>query len=258
MAALVLLPISGLPRIQPGDDLGQLLAEAIGEARVGAKAGDVLVVCQKVVSKAEGRVVDLASVAPSSFAERFASENDKDARVVELVLRESKRIVRMEGGHLIVETGPGWVCANAGIDESNAARNGQVTLLPLDADASAERLRRDLQSHLGVDFGILITDTFGRPWREGQVEFAIGVAGIEPLVDLRGTSDLNGHELRVTIIGVADELACAAGLLMGKADGVAAVLVRGWSPPTPVVAPDPDRPRGGRALIRRRETDLFR
>lgn len=256
--ALHILPIPGLPRIQPGDDLARLLASAIAESRVGAKDGDLLVVCQKVVSKAEGRVVDLAGVEPSPFARSYAAQHDKDARVVELVLRESTRVVRMDAGHLIVETGPGWVCANAGIDESNAVRDGQVTLLPIDPDASAERLRTALRGHLGVDFGILITDTFGRPWREGQVEFAIGVAGLEPLLDLRGTRDLNGHELRVTVIGIADELACAAGLVMGKSDGVAAVLIRGYQPPEAPAALDADRPRGGRALIRKRENDLFR
>jgi coenzyme F420-0:L-glutamate ligase/coenzyme F420-1:gamma-L-glutamate ligase len=255
--AVLVLPIPGLPRIAPGDDLARLLASAIADSRVGAKAGDILVVCQKVVSKAEGRIVDLASVEPSPFARQWAERHEKDARVVELVLRESTRVVRMDAGHLIVETGPGWVCANAGIDESNAVREGQVTLLPVDPDASAERLRAELRGHLGVDFGVLVTDTFGRPWREGQVEFAIGVAGLEPLLDLRGTRDLNGHELRVTIIGVADELACAAGLVMGKADGVAAVLIRGYQPP-PAPALDADRPRGGRALVRRRENDLFR
>jgi coenzyme F420-0:L-glutamate ligase / coenzyme F420-1:gamma-L-glutamate ligase len=255
--ALVLLPVGGLPLIQPGDDLGHLLSHAVAESHVGAKPGDLLVVCQKVVSKAEGRVVDLDEVVPSPFAARWAAENDKDARVVELVLRESNRVVRMQNGHLIVETGPGWVCANAGIDESNAVRDGQVTLLPLDPDASAERLQRALREHLGVDFGIVITDTFGRPWREGQVDFAIGVAGLAPLLDLRGSRDLNGHELRVTVIGVADQLACAAGLLMGKADGIAAVLVRGWTPPESAGI-DADRARGGRALIRPRENDLFR
>jgi len=256
--AILLLPIPGLPRIAPGDDLARLLASAIADSRMGAKPDDVLVVCQKVVSKAEGRVVDLATVEPSEFARAWARTHDKDARVVELVLRESSRIVRMDAGHLIVETGPGWVCANAGIDESNAVQDGQVTLLPRDPDASAEGLRTELRSHLGVDLGIVITDTFGRPWREGQVEFALGVAGIEPLLDLRGTRDLNGHELRVTVIGVADELACAAGLVMGKAEGVAAVIVRGYRPPTAPAALDADRPRGGRALIRRRENDLFR
>ncbi|MEY4948022.1 MAG: hypothetical protein RL698_233 [Pseudomonadota bacterium] len=256
--AILVLPIPGLPRIRPGDDLASLLASAIAESRVGTKTGDVLLVCQKVVSKAEGRVVDLAGVEPSPFARAYAERHSKDARVVELVLRESNRIVRMDGGHLIVETGPGWVCANAGIDESNAVSDGQVTLLPVDADASAERLRAALRSHLGVDLGVVVTDTFGRPWREGQVEVALGVAGIEPLLDLRGTRDLNGHELRVTVIGVADELAGAAGLVMGKSDGVAAVIVRGWQAPAPPANADPARPRGGRALIRRRETDLFR
>lgn len=254
----MILPVPGVPLVQPGDDLARLLSGAIAASRLGVKPGDVLVVCQKVVSKAEGRVVELSTVEPSAFARAYAERHDKDARVVELVLRESTRIVRMDAGHLIVETGPGWVCANAGIDESNAVRDGEVTLLPVDPDASAERLRADLRGHLGVDLGILVTDTFGRPWREGQVEFAIGVAGIEPLLDLRGSRDLNGHELRVTVIGVADELAAAAGLVMGKADGIAAVLVRGWTSPPPTASDDPDRPRGGRALVRRRETDLFR
>ncbi|MFM7141188.1 MAG: coenzyme F420-0:L-glutamate ligase [Alphaproteobacteria bacterium] len=256
--AVLVMPVPGLPRIQPGDDLPRLLATAIAESRVGSKPGDVLLVCQKVVSKAEGRVVDLADVEPSPFARSWAARHDKDARLVELVLRESTRIVRMDAGHLIVETGPGWVCANAGIDESNGIRDGQVTLLPLDADASADRIRAGLREHLGVDFGVVVTDTFGRPWREGQVEVALGVAGFEPLLDLRGTRELNGHELRVTVIGVADELAAAAGLVMGKAEGIAAVLVRGWQAPPPPVDAPADRPRGGRALVRRRETDLFR
>lgn len=256
--AVLVLPVPGVPRVQPGDDLPRLLATAIAESRVGSKPGDVLLVCQKVVSKAEGRVVELADVEPSPFARAWAARHDKDPRVVELVLRESTRIVRMDAGHLIVETGPGWVCANAGIDESNAVRDGQVTLLPLDADASAENIRSGLRDHTGIDFGVIVTDTFGRPWREGQVEVALGVAGIEPMLDLRGTRDLNGHELRVTVIGVADELAAAAGLVMGKSEGIAAVLVRGWQAPSPPADAPADRPRGGRALIRRRETDLFR
>ena len=255
--AIHVIPIPGLPRIVPGDDLGRLLAAAISDSRVGVKPGDILVVCQKVVSKAEGRVVDLATVEPSPFALSWAAANDKDPRVIELVLRESTRVVRMEGGRLIVETGPGWICANAGIDESNSVAEDQVTLLPLDPDASAARLRLELRGHLGVDLGVIVTDTFGRPWREGQVEFALGVAGLDALLDLRGTRDLNGHELRVTVIGVADELACAAGLLMGKAEGVAAVLIRGYLP-APGGTLDGDRPRGGRALIRPRENDLFR
>jgi len=254
--AIVLLPLPGVPAVRPGDDLAGLLGAAIEASRIGMKPGDVLVVCQKVVSKAEGRVVALADVEPSALARQWAREHDKDARLVELVLRESKRIVRMDGGNLIVETGPGWVCANAGIDQSNAVADGVVTLLPLDADASAEGLRTALRARFGVDLAVIVTDTFGRPWREGQVEFALGVAGMAPVEDLRGTRDLAGHELGVTVIGVADEIACAAGLAMRKAAGVPAVLVRGC-----VVPPEetgPDAKRGGRSVVRRRENDLFR
>ena len=257
--AIMILPVSGLPGIKPGDDLARLLASAISESRIGVKPGDILVVCQKVVSKAEGRVVELRTVKPSALAEAWASAHDKDPRVIEVVLRESKRIVRMDAGHLIVETGPGWICANAGVDESNAVEAGQVTLLPLDPDASAERLRKALRGHVGVDLAIVVTDTFGRPWREGQVEFALGVAGMEPLLDLRGSRDLNGHELRVTMIGVADEIACAAGLAMEKDQGIAAVLIRGYQyRPATGAAQQSGSPVGGRALIRSRESDMFR
>lgn len=251
----MILPIPGLPQVRPGDDLAELLASAISTSRVGVKPGDVLVVCQKVISKAEGRVVALADVEPSDLAKRWAATHDKDPRLIELVFRESTRIVRMDGGNLIVETGPGWVCANAGIDQSNAIAEGVVTLLPLDPDASARRLRERLRDHLGVTLAVVITDTFGRPWREGQVEFALGVAGMGPVDDLRGTRDMMGHELGVTVIGVADEIACAAGLAMRKASGVAAVLIRGCD--VPAEAAD-EEARGGRSLIRPREHDLFR
>ncbi len=254
--AIVILPLTGMPPVRPGDDLAALIGAAIEEARVGLKPGDALVVCQKVVSKAEGRVVALADVEPSPFARRWAETHGKDPRLVELVLRESTRIVRMDGGNLIVETGPGWVCANAGIDQSNAVADDTVTLLPLDPDTSAERLRAALRARFQVDLAVLITDTFGRPWREGQVEFALGVAGMAPLEDLRGTRDLVGHELGATVIGIADEIACAAGLVMRKAAGVPAVLVRGCA--LPAEESGPDAKRGGKSVIRRRENDLFR
>jgi coenzyme F420-0:L-glutamate ligase / coenzyme F420-1:gamma-L-glutamate ligase len=256
--AILILPIAGLPAVRPGDDLADLLASAIEAAKVGVKPGDALVVCQKVVSKAEGRVVALDGIEPSALARSWAERHDKDARLIELVLRESTRIVRMDGGNLIVETGPGWVCANAGIDESNAVADGTATLLPLDPDASAEALRGALRGHLGVDLAVVVTDTFGRPWREGQVEVALGVAGMAPVLDLRGSRDLNGHELRVTVLGIADELACAAGLVMGKADGIAAALIRGYTAPPAPSPEDAAAARGGRGLIRRRENDLFR
>jgi coenzyme F420-0:L-glutamate ligase/coenzyme F420-1:gamma-L-glutamate ligase len=250
MPTVAIIPIHGLPRVQPGDDLAALLLAAIENARVGLKAGDVVAVCQKVVSKAEGRVVELAHVQPSPFAAQIASELGKDACLVEVILRETTRIVRMADGHLICETGPGWVCANAGIDESNGLAPGTVTLLPQDADASAEALRATLAAASGVALGVIVTDTFGRPWREGQVDVALGVAGVGALLDLRGGTDLNGRDLHHTILGVGDALAAAAGLLMNKSEGVAAVVVRGF---------DWRTTHGrGRDLVRPRALDLFR
>jgi coenzyme F420-0:L-glutamate ligase/coenzyme F420-1:gamma-L-glutamate ligase len=248
--AVHLLPLRRLPPIHPGDDLGALLAEGLLREGFGVKDGDVLVVCQKAVSKAEGRLVDLRSVEPGPRAKRVAEELGKDPRVVEVILRESRRIVRMEAGHLIVETRHGFVCANAGVDESNSPGPAVVVLLPLDPDGSAARLRSDLGRRLGVEIAVVITDTFGRPWREGLVEFAIGVAGLRPLLDLRGRKDLAGRELQHTVIAVADELAAAAGLLMEKDSGTPAVLVRGFRFP---------RGEGSvRELLRDPRKDLFR
>lgn len=248
--AVHLLPLRRLPPIHPGDDLGALLAEGLLREGFGVKDGDVLVVCQKAVSKAEGRLVDLRSVEPGPRAKRVAEELGKDPRVVEVILRESRRIVRMEAGHLIVETRHGFVCANAGVDESNSPGPAVVVLLPLDPDGSAARLRSDLGRRLGVEIAVVITDTFGRPWREGLVEFAIGVAGLRPLLDLRGRKDLAGRELQHTVIAVADELAAAAGLLMEKDSGTPAVLVRGFRFP---------RGEGSvRELLRDSRKDLFR
>jgi len=250
MPTLTLNPVVGLPRVRPGDDLSVLLIEAIASGSCGLETGDVVAVCQKVVSKAEGRVADLADVQASPFARQVAADTGKDPRLVELILRETKRIVRMADGHLICETGPGWICANAGIDESNALADGSVTLLPLDADASAERLRAALTYATGADVGTVITDTFGRPWREGLVEVALGVAGIGALLDLRGRTDLSGRPLHHTVVALADEIASAAGLLMEKDSGVAAVIVRGI---------DWHATHGrGRDLIRPRTLDLFK
>ncbi len=248
-----LLPLRGIPLIHAGDDLGGLLAAAIEESRYGLRSGDVLVVCQKVVSKAEGRIIALSSVEPSLLACEWARSIDKDPRLIELVLRESRRIVRMEAGALIVETPGGYVCANAGIDQSNASAEDTVTLLPLDCDDSAERIALGVSRRLGLLPAVVVTDTFGRPWREGQIEFALGVFGFEPVTDLRGTKDFTGRDLGVTQIALADEIAAAAGLLMDKSAAVPAVLVRGLD-----LAVDPARRTGGRALIRPRERDLFR
>ncbi|HLK11955.1 MAG TPA: coenzyme F420-0:L-glutamate ligase [Candidatus Binatia bacterium] len=249
---VAVIPVPGLPMIRPGDDLARLLADAVAAARVGLKAGDVVAVCQKVVSKAEGAIVRLADVVPSPLAQELARQTrDKDPRAIEVVLREARRIVRNDRGHLIVETRHGWVCANAGVDESNGLGPGVVTLLPRDADASASALRAALHARFGVEVAVVVTDTFGRPWREGQVEVAIGVAGMEPLLDLRGERDLLGRELQHTVIGLADEVAAAAGLVMGKASGIAAAVVRG-------VGYRVGAGGAAAAIVRRAELDLFR
>jgi coenzyme F420-0:L-glutamate ligase / coenzyme F420-1:gamma-L-glutamate ligase len=250
MRTLAVIPITGMPRIRPGDDLAGLLIEAIDASKVGLKAGDVVAVCQKVVSKAEGRVVALDQVEPSPFALGIARDSGKDPRIIEVILRETRRIVKMADGHLICETHQGWICANAGVDESNGLAPGTLTLLPEDADASAERLRTALAAHYAVEAGVVVTDTFGRPWREGLVEVALGVAGVGALLDLRGRTDLDGRELHHTVLAVGDEIAAAAGLLMEKDSGVAAVVVRGfsWKATT----------GRGRDLVRARALDLFR
>ncbi len=227
-----------------------LLAEAIEASRVGLKRGDVVAVCQKVVSKAEGRVVELASVVVSPKAAEVATAVGKDPQLVEVILRETTRIVRMTDGHLICETGPGWICANAGLDESNGIAPGTVTLLPVDADASAERLRAFLATSASVEIGVIVTDTFGRPWRQGQVDVALGVAGVGALLDLRGRTDMMGRDLQHTILAVADQIAAAAGLVMEKDGGIAAVVVRGFSWRA--------TQGRGRDLIRPAALDLFR
>ncbi len=236
--------------VRAGDDLAALIAERLERGGLGLQDGDIVLVCQKVVSKAEGRVVDLKDVAPSAFARNYAARWDKDARVAEVVLSQASRIVRDDRGVLIVETGPGWVCANAGVDESNALAEDRALLLPADADASARKIRDGLRRRCRAEAAVLVTDTFGRPWREGLTEVCIGVAGIDPMLDLRGTTDLAGRQLRHTVVAIADELAAAAGLLMQKASGVAAVLARGYR----------FEPYEGSAkvLIRRAEADLFR
>ncbi len=237
--------------MQAGDDLAALLIAGLAGSGLTPVDGDVLVVCQKVVSKAEGRSVELADVSPSPLAlEVAAAAEDRDPRVAELVLRHSKRIVRMKHGHLIVETGPGWVCANAGIDASNTGGGDSVLLLPEDPDASAARLAKTLSEHFAADVAVIVSDTWGRPWRVGLVDFAIGVAGLNPLRDLRGQTDMDGRELHHTVTADADALTAAAGLLMGKNAGVPAVLVHGYR--------RADGQGTGRDLLRDPDTDLFR
>lgn len=251
MSDMRLQAVLGVPRITPGSDLAALLLAAIGAGGEPLANGDILVVCQKVVSKAEGRIVRYTDVKPSPLAVTIAAQGEgKDPRIVEVVLRETKRIVKMDRGHLIVEAGPGWVCANAGVDESNGLSPDSVILLPEDPDASARRLRDGLRQATGTSVAVLITDTFGRAWREGLLDVALGAAGIEPLLDLRGQQDLNGRDLHHTVVAQADALAAAAGLLMRKGDGIPAVIVRGYrfSPSDAGAAP----------LVRAKENDLFR
>ena len=250
---VAVIPVPGLPMIQPGNDLAVLLGDAIERAGVGLKAHDVVAVCQKVVSKAEGAVVRLDDVVASPFAERLAActEGGKDPRAVEVVLRESARIVRMDRGHVICETRDGWVCANAGVDESNGLEPGILTLLPRDADGSAAALCERLRTRFGVEIAVVITDTFGRPWREGLVEVALGCAGMDPLLDLRGRADLAGRTLHHTVVALADEVAAAAGLVMEKDSAVAAAIVRG-------VRYTPGSAGAAARLVRKPEFDLFR
>jgi coenzyme F420-0:L-glutamate ligase/coenzyme F420-1:gamma-L-glutamate ligase len=248
-----LVPLEGIPEIQPGDDLAEVIAAALAAAGIGLTDDDVLVVTQKVVSKAEGRVVDLRTVEPRDEAREWADRWGKDPRQVELVLRESADVVRMaDGGLIISRTHHGFVCANAGVDLSNTGGQELATLLPVDPDGSAGRLRARLGELAGARPAIVISDSFGRPWRSGIVNVAIGAAGIEALDDLRGSPDADGREMRSTVIAVADELASAADLAGGKVGQRPVVLIRGAAIRRPV-ADDV----GARALVMPREQDLF-
>jgi coenzyme F420-0:L-glutamate ligase/coenzyme F420-1:gamma-L-glutamate ligase len=213
-------PVEDLPEIQEGDDLAALIAE-----RAELQEGDVLVVAQKAVSKAEGRVVRLEDVEPSAEARRLAA--GEDPRRLEVILREAQRIVRTRPPLVIAETRQGFVCASAGVDSSNAPWPGTVVLLPEDPDASAARLREGLRELTGAEVGVIVSDSFGRPWRQGTTDVAIGVSGVRPLLDLKGTRDRTGYELHATVIAVADELAAAAELVLGKTSGVPAAVIRG-------------------------------
>jgi coenzyme F420-0:L-glutamate ligase/coenzyme F420-1:gamma-L-glutamate ligase len=241
--------LAGVPEIAQGDDLAALLVGAAGELR----AGDVLVVAHKIVSKAEGRTVALDGVEPSERAVALGAEHGKDARLVEVILGESESIVRSRPGVLICRTRHGFVCANAGVDASNAPRAGELVLLPADPDASARALRAAIRALTGVAPAIVIADSFGRAWRVGQCDVAIGIAGLAPVEDWRGRTDAAGRTLEATIIAIADEAAAAADLARaGKAGGEPAVLVRGLARH---VSAD-DGP-GAAALVRARDEDLF-
>jgi coenzyme F420-0:L-glutamate ligase/coenzyme F420-1:gamma-L-glutamate ligase len=253
---LQLTAVPGLPRIAPGDDLADLVAQSLARVSIELRNDDVLVFAQKIVSKAEGRRIDLNTVTPGARALEVAQTVRKDPRLVELVLRESRRIVRMARDVLIVEHRLGLIMANAGIDQSNVAEPGSgefALLLPEAPDASAAGLRNHLAQLTGVAPGVIISDSFGRPWRLGTVGVAIGCAGVAASVDLRGQSDLFGRRLQVTVVAHADEVASAASIVMGQANEARpVVLVRGLPSP----APGPQQPAA--ALIRPSEQDLFR
>ena len=245
-----IVPIAVAEEIRPGTSLSQALLRAACGAGLRFQAGDILVVKHKVVSKAEGRLVALDEVRPSAASRAWARRYGLDARVRELALRESRRIVRRKRNVLITETRHGFVCANSGVDVSNVDGGRHAVLLPSDPDESAARLRRELKKHTGVEVAVIVSDSFGRPWREGLTEVAIGIAGMRPLVDYRGQRDPHGYALHSTVQAVADELACAAGLVCGKLEGVPACIVRGYAYCT----------GKGRAreLIRPARMDLFR
>jgi coenzyme F420-0:L-glutamate ligase/coenzyme F420-1:gamma-L-glutamate ligase len=226
-ASIEILSIPALPEINAGDDLPEVLVAAVRRAHIALKDGDVLVIAQKIVSKAEGRLRHLSAVVPSPRAIRLAAKLRKDARLIEVILRESRRIVRSDPV-LIVETHHGFICANAGVDQSNVPGRDVVSLLPRDPDSTARKLAAALRKRTGKRIAVIISDTFGRPWRLGLTNVTIGAAGVPVLIDLRGKRDLHGKPLHATILAVADELAAAAGLLMAKAGGVPAVIVRGY------------------------------
>lgn len=249
MSEIRILPLSSIPEVTPGDDLGALIVAALTSAKLQPEAGDIFVVTQKIVSKAEGQLVRLETVEPSAQAREWAETHGKEARVIEVILRQAKRIVRMERGVVIVETKHGFVCANAGVDASNVP-DGVVTLLPEDPDESARRLREKLEKTFGVQLAVIISDTFGRPWREGVANVALGVAGLAPLLDYRGQPDTHGHTLQMTVVAVADELAAAAELVMGKTNRVPVAIIRGFKYSLAAGS--------GRDLLRRAEEDLFR
>lgn len=254
--SLTLTPLAHIPLIRPGDNLPEIVLAALAKNDLALEDQDILVLAQKIVSKAEGRAVNLVGITPSPRAVELGKETDKDPRMVELILCESNGVLRTRPGTIIVEHKLGFVCANAGIDHSNVAGVGDaseewVLLLPADPDLSAEKLRNDIQARTGKQIGILIIDSHGRAWRNGTVGVAIGLAGMPGLEDLRGRKDLFDFTLRITQVGVADELAAAASLIMGQAsEGTPVVHVRGF--------PYPLREGSLRELIRPKDQDLFR
>jgi coenzyme F420-0:L-glutamate ligase/coenzyme F420-1:gamma-L-glutamate ligase len=251
MTAIQIIGVDHIPEVHPGDDLVRLIVDGLHASDTSLQDGDVVVVTHKIVSKTEGQLVDLTTIEPSALAVQWAERYDKDARQIEVVLREAVRIVRMERGILIAETRHGFICANAGVDASNVSPH-TVCLLPADPDRSAAQIRDGLRRESGVDVGVVISDSFGRPWRNGIINVAIGVAGIPALADYRGQTDAAGYSLHVTVLAIADEIAAAAELIMNKLDARPVAIVRGYQ--FPVSA----EPGAGRDLVMDPSRDLFR
>ncbi len=249
-AGIQILPLRGAPEAQPGADLAAMALEAAATSAVSLRAGDILVVTQKVVSKAEGLLIDLKTIEPSDIALRYAQQWGRDPRQVEVVLRESARIVRMDRGLIIAQTRHGFVCANAGVDASNVPGEDVVCLLPRDPDGSAARLRAELARRTGLELAVIISDSFGRPWRQGIVNVALGVAGMAPLADYRGQPDDFGRVMNSSVLAVADEIASAAELATGKVDRTPFVVVRGY--------PYQRADGSGAQILMRSADDLFR
>ena len=247
---LRLVPIPLADEILPGDSLADKLLDALRRSRLRLQLGDILIIKHKIVSKSEGRLVDLATIQPSPESIAWAQQYALDPRVIELALRESRALIRRKNGVLITETHHGFLCANSGVDVSNVNGGAHALLLPEDPDRSAANLRRAIKRRAGVAVPVIITDSFGRPWREGLTEFAIGIAGMKPLRDDRGRRDSHGYKLRASVEAVADELACAAGLVCGKLNRAPACVVRGFRY-------DPGSGKV-RDLLRPASTDLFR
>jgi coenzyme F420-0:L-glutamate ligase/coenzyme F420-1:gamma-L-glutamate ligase len=225
---LEIIGLDGIPEVRPGDDLVALITDALERRGLLLQGGEIVVVTHKIVSKAEGRLVRLSEIEPSPFARRLADAWGRDARHVEVILRESARIVRMDRGLIISETRHGFVCANAGVDASNVDGQEVLCLQPIDPDASAARIREGLRARLGITVGVIISDSFGRAWRNGVINVAIGLAGLAPFADYRGHRDPNGYELRASVLAVADELAAAAELVMGKLARRPVAVIRGF------------------------------
>jgi coenzyme F420-0:L-glutamate ligase/coenzyme F420-1:gamma-L-glutamate ligase len=249
MKRLELVGLEGIGEVGKGDSVGALICDACSRQNISLLDDDVLVVAQKIISKAEGRIISLADVQPSARAIELAGQLDKEPALVEVILRESRDIIRMGGRALIVETHHGFICANAGVDQSNVGRN-RVALLPKDPDGSAREVRKEIQRRIGKKPAVIVSDSFGRPWRVGTVDVAVGVAGLKTVKDERGMTDGHGYELKAAVAAVADEIAAAAELVMGKRAGVPVVIVRGC---------EIEREEGSvKELLRPEAEDLFR